>query len=181
MFDSIDLSSFDDMGSHDSMGIDDGFTSGSEFTHTDDFTGMDDTFFGTETTTKGEASSLFPSVNTHDSAPWNLDENFPRDDFNQNESHEVSPKPIDTSELENEISFKGSGYSQSEINSHISEAKHEIADAESDIRHHTSIANSKARMGEPHSFEDSQIRNAQSRLSDAKSDLSKWQHMKPSK
>lgn len=78
-------------------------------------------------------------------------------------------------------SFGISGYTQSEINNHISEAKHNIADAESDIRHHTSIANSKARMGEPHSFEDSQIRSAQSRLNDAKSDLNKWQHMKPSK
>lgn len=181
MFDSIDLSSFDDMGSHDSMDTDDGFASGSEFTHTDDFTGTDDTLFGTETSTEGAASSLFPSVNTHDSAPWDSNEFFPKDDFNPNGSHEVSTKPIDTTELENEISFKGSGYSQSEINSHISEAKHEIADAESDIRHHTSIANSKARMGEPHTFEDSQIRSAQSRLNEAKCDLSKWQHMKPSK
>lgn len=78
-------------------------------------------------------------------------------------------------------SFGASGYSQSEINSHITQAKHDIAEAESNIRHNTSIANSKARIGEPHSLEDSHIRSAQSRLNDAKSELYKWQHTKPSK
>lgn len=176
MFDSIDLSSFDDMGSHDSMGTDVGFASGSEFNHTDDFTGTDDTLFGTETSTEGAASSRFPSVNTHDSAPWDSDETFPKDDFNPN-SHEVSPKSIDTSELENELTFKGSGYSQSEINSHISEAKQDISYAKSQIRSHTELLKDS---NYPET-EKMHIQNAERNLKAAQAELSKWQNMKPSK
>lgn len=181
MFDSIDLSSIDDMDSQDSMGTDDGFAFGSELPQTEDLPGTNDTFLRTETLTELEYYTQSPQISTDDSTSLGTDVTFPGSELNPKGWQEVSTKPIDTSGLESELTFKGGGYSQSEINSHISKAEHEIAYEESTIRHHTNIANSKARMGEPHSYEDYQIRLAQSRLNDAKSDLSKWQHMKPSK
>lgn len=177
MFDSIDLSSIDDMDSLDSMGTDDGFTSGSEFLHTVDFSGIDETSLGTEILAEIEISSPLHSVITHDSAPWDSDETLPGNDFNPNESHEVSPKTIDTSELENEISFKGSGYSQSEINSHISEAKQDIAYAKSQIRSHTELLKDS---NYPET-EKMHIQNAERDLKAAQAELSKWQSTKPSK
>ena len=43
------------------------------------------------------------------------------------------------------------------------------------------IAESKARMGEPHGFEDYQYQQAKHRLEEAKSELYKWSHMRPDK
>ena len=76
-----------------------------------------------------------------------------------------------------EISFLG--HSKSEIDRHISQAEHDIRDAESSMRHHKYIADSKARMGESHEYEDYQYKQALRRLEHAKSELNKWRHMHP--
>lgn len=68
------------------------------------------------------------------------------------------------------------GYTQGEINDHISKAKHDIAAAESDIRHRKTMIRSKAACGDAYSYEESQLHDAERRLSQAKSELSKWQH-----
>lgn len=181
MFDQIDLSSLDDMNLGNSMDEDGCLDSTPGILLPEDFTSLNEDHFSSNVSDDVGYNSFNSSIETPDTYPWDSED----PDFfgvkNQLNTSTGSSAPIDLSQLENEISFKGDGYTQSEINSHISEAKHDIADAESDIRHHTYIANSKARMGEPHSFEDSQIRSAQSRLNEAKSDLNKWQHMKPSK
>lgn len=177
MFDSIDLSSIDDLFSHDSTGGENDIVFDSELNTTEDFLGKDDTSFGTETTSCIEHTSTNRRGDSSDF--WSSNETS-YEQLNSYGTHETSTETIDTSQIENEITFKGSGYSQNEINNHISKAKHDIADAESCIRHHTSIADSKIRMGEPHSYEDYQIKSAIRRLNDAKSDLSKWERMKPS-
>lgn len=82
-------------------------------------------------------------------------------------------------ESHGEVSFLG--HSQSEINSHKSQAEHDIAEAKSDMRHHKSMADSKARMGEPHAFEDYQYQQAKHRLEEAQSELNKWSRMRPDK
>lgn len=76
-----------------------------------------------------------------------------------------------------EVSFLG--HSQSEINHHKSQAEHDIREAERIMRQNKSIAESKARMGEPHGFEDYQYQQAKHRLEEAKSELYKWSHMRP--
>lgn len=73
------------------------------------------------------------------------------------------------------------GHSQSEINHHKSQAEHDIREAERIMRQNKSIADSKARMGEPHGFEDYQYQQAKHRLEEAKSELYKWSHMRPDK
>ena len=73
------------------------------------------------------------------------------------------------------------GHSQSEINHHKSQAEHDIREAERIMRQNKSIAESKARMGEPHGFEDYQYQQAKHRLEEAKSELYKWSHMRPDK
>lgn len=70
-------------------------------------------------------------------------------------------------------------YSQSEINSRISKAEADMRHAESNMRHNDSIIKSKVRMGEPHSFEDSQYNNAKSAYERAKSEYYKWKSTKP--
>lgn len=71
------------------------------------------------------------------------------------------------------------GYTQGQINSHISQAKHDIAAAESDIRHRTSMIKSKAAAGEAYSYEESQLHAAEGRLKAAREDLNKWYNTKP--
>lgn len=151
---------------------------GSEF----GFSGGESSFGASSTNVNSTHESLWHGSTPQNTMSWeHVSSDFPWDHGAVSvHSHNPSDN-VDLSQMDDQIAFKSSGYSQSEINSHIAEAKHEIADAESDIRHNTNIANSKARMGEPHSFEDSQIHSAQSRLNEAKSDLNKWQHMKPSK
>lgn len=78
-----------------------------------------------------------------------------------------------------EVAFLG--HSQSEINHHKSQAEHDIREAERIMRQNKSIAESKARMGEPHGFEDYQYQQAKHRLEEAKSELYKWSHMRPDK
>ena len=78
-----------------------------------------------------------------------------------------------------EVTFLG--HSQSEINHHKSQAEHDIREAERIMRQNKSIADSKARMGEPHGFEDYQYQQAKHRLEEAKSELYKWSHVRPDK
>lgn len=69
-------------------------------------------------------------------------------------------------------------YTQSEINDNITKAKHDIAAAESDVRHRKNMIKSKQSLGEAYSYEEYQLRNAEQRLKEARSQLWKWQHQK---
>lgn len=77
----------------------------------------------------------------------------------------------DSTDGMNHISFKAEEHTAAERNAAISKAKHDIAAAESDIRHHTYMIKSKSRMGEPHSAHDSSLKAAEQRLADAKQAL----------
>lgn len=69
-------------------------------------------------------------------------------------------------------------YSQSEINSHICRAEAEMRRAEANMRHNETLIKSRSRMGEPHSFEDSQYNNAKRAYDSAKSEYYKWKGTK---
>ena len=71
------------------------------------------------------------------------------------------------------------GYSQAEINNRVSKASHEMDYQESNMRHRKHMMESKARMGEPYSAEESQYREAQNRYNAAKTEYNKWSRMKP--
>lgn len=70
-------------------------------------------------------------------------------------------------------------YSQSEINSRISKAEADMRHAESNMRHNEYMIKSKTRMGEPHSFEDSQYNSAKNAYEKARSEYNKWKSTKP--
>ena len=80
---------------------------------------------------------------------------------------------------EKDPSFKG--YTQSEINSRISKAKHEMGMQESNMRHRVHMMKSKARMNEPYSYEEYQYNQARRAYNEAASELNKWRNMKPDK
>lgn len=69
-------------------------------------------------------------------------------------------------------------YTQSEIKSRISKAETDMRRAESNMRHNETLIKSKVRMGEPHSFEDSQYNKAQSEYNRAQSEYYKWKGTK---
>lgn len=68
------------------------------------------------------------------------------------------------------------GYTQSEINRHISKAKHDMAHEESLMRHAKYMIESKIRMGEPCSSEKYDYEMARRRYIEAKDELWKWEH-----
>jgi len=74
-------------------------------------------------------------------------------------------------------SFKG--YTQSEINSHISKAEHEMRCQESNMRYRESIMESKARTGEPYESEEYQFNVAKRKWEEAKAEYNKWKYTKP--
>lgn len=71
------------------------------------------------------------------------------------------------------------GYTQSEINSHISKAEHEMRCQESNMRHRESMMESKARMGEPYESEEYQFNVAKRKWEEAKAEYNRWKHTKP--
>ena len=85
----------------------------------------------------------------------------------------------DEDDVGNDISFKG--YTKSEIDSKVSKAESEMRSEESNMRHRKAMMESKARMGEPFSYEKSQYDAAVRRYNEAKSELQKWKNMKPDK
>lgn len=91
-------------------------------------------------------------------------------DISQDASEQINLRPEGDQTLH--------AYSQSEINSHISKAEADMRHAESNMRHNDSIIKSKMRMGEPHSFEDSQYNNAKRAYDSAKSEYYKWKGTK---
>lgn len=97
-------------------------------------------------------------------------------DFKENMIADYDETEQITLREDDNVSFKG--YTQSEIDRHVSEAKSDMAHAESNMRHNASIASSKARMGEPHDFENSQLKNAQRDYNEAKAEYQKWSRMK---
>lgn len=74
-------------------------------------------------------------------------------------------------------SFKG--YTQSEINSRMSKAEHEMRCQESNMRHRESMMKSKARMGEPYESEEHQFNVAKRKWEEAKAEYNKWKYTKP--
>ena len=78
---------------------------------------------------------------------------------------------------EKDPSFKG--YTQSEINSRIRKAQHEMSQQESNMRHRVHMMKSKARMNEPYSYEEYQYNQARRAYNEAASELNKWRNMKP--
>ena len=84
---------------------------------------------------------------------------------------------VDNDVDEKDPSFKG--YTQSEINSRISKAKHEMSMQESNMRHRVHMMKSKARMNEPYSYEEYQYNQARRAYNEAASELNKWRNMKP--
>lgn len=189
-FDTNDFDGFDNQphdGSYDTTHITDFPTTDStdfgsemsgtnmEFPHPESYPGTDpltSSDFGLEDFGKHETSFEGDNHGSNSNAVQQLD--FRPDHNGQDNYHHIAHHN-DVSQ--NEISFRGE-HTAGERSAAISKAKHDIAAAESDIRHHTSIANSKARMGEPHSAEDSAIRSANSRLADAKRALNDAYNMK---
>lgn len=170
-------------------------------THITDFPTTDSTDFGSEMSGTGMEFHL-PGQNSETDQILTSPSDFASEDFGKHEpsfegrnhtSNFSTVQQLDFrpdhngqdnyhsaahhNDVSHEISFRGE-HTAGERASAISKAKHDIAAAESDIRHHTSIANSKARMGEPHSAEDSAIRSANSRLADAKRALNDAYNMK---
>ena len=86
---------------------------------------------------------------------------------------------VDNDVDDKDPSFKG--YTQSEINSRISKAKHEMGMQESNMRHRLHMMKSKARMNEPYSYEEYQYNQARRAYNEAASELNKWRNMKPDK
>lgn len=74
-------------------------------------------------------------------------------------------------------SFKG--YTQSEINSRMSKAEHEMRCQESNMRHRESMMKSKARMGEPYESEEHQFNVAKRKWEEAMAEYNKWKYTKP--
>ena len=72
-------------------------------------------------------------------------------------------------------------YTKAEINSKVSKAESDMRSEESNMRHRKAMMESKARMGEPFSYEKSQYDAAVRRYNEAKSELQKWKNMKPDK
>ena len=70
------------------------------------------------------------------------------------------------------------GYTQSEIDSHIAKAKHEMQVQESNMRHREYMIKSKERMGEPNSYEKYQYDVARRKWEEAKDDYNKWKRTK---
>lgn len=68
------------------------------------------------------------------------------------------------------------GYTQAEINRHISKAKHDMGHEESLMRHCKYMIESKIRMGEPCGSEKCEYEMARRRYNEAKDDLWKWEH-----
>ena len=71
------------------------------------------------------------------------------------------------------------GYTQSEINSHMSKAEHEMRCQESNMRHREYMMKSKARMGEPFDSEEHQFNVAKRKWEEAKAEYNKWKYTKP--
>lgn len=71
------------------------------------------------------------------------------------------------------------GYTQSEINSRMSKAEHEMRCQESNMRHRESMMKSKARMGEPYESEEYQFNVAKRKWEEAKAEYNKWKYTKP--
>ena len=86
---------------------------------------------------------------------------------------------VDNDVDEKDPSFKG--YTQSEINSRIRKAQHEMSQQESNMRHRVHMMKSKARMNEPYSYEEYQYNQARRAYNEAASELNKWRNMKPDK
>lgn len=86
---------------------------------------------------------------------------------------------VDSDIDEKDPSFKG--YTQSEINSRIRKAQHEMSQQESNMRHRVHMMKSKARMNEPYSYEEYQYNQARRAYNEAASELNKWRNMKPDK
>ena len=84
---------------------------------------------------------------------------------------------VDNDIDEKDPSFKG--YTQSEINSRIRKAQHEMSQQESNMRHRVYMMKSKARMNEPYSYEEYQYNQARRAYNEAASELNKWRNMKP--
>lgn len=84
---------------------------------------------------------------------------------------------VDNDIDEKDPSFKG--YTQSEINSRIRKAQHEMSQQESNMRHRVHMMKSKARMNEPYSYEEYQYNQARRAYNEAASELNKWRNMKP--
>lgn len=68
------------------------------------------------------------------------------------------------------------GYTQADINRHISKAKHDMGHEESLMRHCKYMIESKIRMGEPCGSEKYEYEMARRRYNEAKDDLWKWEH-----
>lgn len=124
----------------------------------------------------GEIESFGLGIDTHGSAPWQSNTtDYPWENSSHNSAHIHDSEYVDLSQMKNEMTFKG--YTRSEIENHIAEAKSDISYAKSQIRSHTeSLKNS----GYPET-EKMHIQNAERDLRDAQAELSKWQDMKPSK
>lgn len=71
------------------------------------------------------------------------------------------------------------GYTQSEINSRMSKAEHEMRCQESNMRHREYMMKSKARMGEPYESEEYQFNVAKRKWEEAKAEYNKWKYTKP--
>lgn len=71
------------------------------------------------------------------------------------------------------------GYTQSEINSRMSKAEHEMRCQESNMRHREYMIKSKARMGEPYESEEHQFNVAKRKWEEAKAEYNKWKYTKP--
>lgn len=84
---------------------------------------------------------------------------------------------VDNSHDESNTSFRG--YTQSEINSRMSKAEHEMRWQESNMRHREYMMKSKARMGEPYEYEEYQFNVAKRKWEEAKAEYNRWKHTKP--
>lgn len=70
-------------------------------------------------------------------------------------------------------------YTQEEINSHRSKASHEMSVQESYMRHHATMAESRAKAGQVNSHEKYQFECAKDKYEAAKTEYNKWSNMKP--
>lgn len=137
-----------------------------------------ETHYGAHSSANNTFGSLDTTSTTPKSMPWdNTGSNLPWDNEPVGTSPHDSTDQVDFSQMDDQITFKGSGYTQDEINHHIEEAKQDISHAKSQIRSHTELLKNS---NYPET-EKMHIQNAERDLKEAQSELSKWQSMKPSK
>lgn len=188
-FDSLDLDNMDnsnldnsDIGTESTF--DATFTNEFGSGHFTDHFGIDqnpsgsETHYGAHSSTNNTLGSLNTTSATPKSMPWdNTGSNLPWDNEPVSTISHDSTNQVDFSQMDDQITFKGSGYTQDEINHHIEEAKQDISHAKSQIRSHTELLKNS---NYPET-EKMHIQNAERDLKEAQSELSKWQSMKPSK